>query len=90
MEHLKLEMDGLTYSPTVSMKMNVGRDLTARKNEEELLSLDNYLLDADVVSIIENCHEEALKDGSIYHEEILHRFFRSDRTVEEIHGLFSN
>ena len=90
MNHLKAEMDGLNHSPTISMKMNVGRDLTARKNEEDLLSLDNYLLDADVVSIIQNCHEEALMDGSIFNEEILYRFFCSDHTVEEIKGLFAN
>ena len=67
--------------------MQLGRDLT----RDDPLPLDNFLLDADVVAIVKNCHDNVLNDDTLFtNDELLRRFFGSERDVEEIRELFDD
>ena len=84
MTDLQSAMDGLNYS-NYEMRMELGRDLT----RGDPLPLDNFLIDADVVNIIKNCHEEILKDNQLFdNEELLCRFF-CDKSIDKIKSLFA-
>lgn len=69
MEELVKYMDGLSHSPTIWMRMSLGQELTRDNMESALLSLDNYLLDADVVDMIKEYHEDILGNGMLLTNE---------------------
>lgn len=84
---LKDAMDGLVHSPSISMRMTVGWDITCET--DDLLPLDNFLLDADVVEIVKTCHDDVLKDGSFFaNDDLWHCFFRVDRDIDDVKALF--
>ena len=87
LSELQSVMDGLTHSPNITMRMEVGRDIT---RDQELLSLDNFLLDADVVAIVKSCHDNVLADGTFFgsDDNIWQRFFRAERDIDDIKALF--
>ena len=67
--------------------MQLGRDLT----RGDPLPLDKFLLDADVVAIVKNCHDNVLDDNTLFeNDDLLRRFFGSERDAEEIRELFDN
>ena len=84
MKHLKHpEFDNLV------MNMNRGYDITMHKNEDDLKTMDHYLLDHDVVHLAVKTYPEEFKSGVFFDDPAyVYQYFDPSRDMHDIKAAF--
>ena len=95
MNNLVKSMNGRKFvneeGKVTSMRMGKGYEITATHKDEDLKSVDHYLLDEDVVKLAWRTWDEEILDGSFFViEGLLEQWFDlSYRSRDEVFDLFT-
>ena len=71
------------------MNMNRGYDITMTKSQDDLKTLDHYLLDHDVVCLAVKNYPEEFKSGVFFDDPAyVYQYFDPSRTMDDIKAAF--
>ena len=91
MKGLLLKMKILKHPDYDSFVMNINRgyDITMTKQQDDLKSLDHYLLDHDVVTLAVKNYPEEFKSGVFFDDPAyVHQYFDPSRKMDDIKAAF--
>ena len=91
MKGLLLKMKNLKHPDYDSFVMNINRgyDITMTKQQDDLKTLDHYLLDHDVVTLAVKNYPEEFKSGVFFDDAAyVHQYFDPSKKMDDIKAAF--
>ena len=91
MKGLLLKMKNLKHPDydNYVMGINRGYDITMTKGQDDLKTLDHYLLDHDVVTLAVKNYPEEFKSGVFFDDPAyVHQYFDPSRKMDDIKAAF--